>query len=57
VKQEELQQYYNAKQIVIHGRGCPKPVFSFEEANFPGQFFFVIFVSISVVILLMQFST
>jgi len=39
VKQEELQQYYNAKQIAIHGHGCPKPVFSFEEANFPGEFF------------------
>ena len=36
VKQEELQQYFNAKQIVINGRGCPKPVFSFEDANFPG---------------------
>jgi len=35
-KQEEVQQYYNAKQIVIHGHGCPKPVFSFEEASFPG---------------------
>jgi len=36
VKQEEMQQYFNEKQIVINGRGCPKPVFSFEEANFPG---------------------
>jgi len=39
MKQEEMQQYYNTKQIVIHGRGCPKPVFTFEEANFPGWFF------------------
>jgi len=31
-----MQQYYSANQIVIHGRGCPKPVFSFEEGNFPG---------------------
>jgi len=37
LKQEEVQQYFNAKQIVIHGTGCPKPVFSFEEANFPGS--------------------
>jgi len=36
VKQEEMQQYFNEKQIVINGRGCPKPVFSSEEANFPG---------------------
>jgi len=39
VKQEEIQQYYVAKQIVIYGHGCPKPVFSFEEANFPGWYF------------------
>jgi len=41
-----VQEYYNAKQITIHGRGCPKPVFSFEEANFPGLLFTLCFVII-----------
>lgn len=32
---EEVMAFYNDKQITVRGRNCPKPILTFDEANFP----------------------
>lgn len=36
--QEEINAYMRENAITSRGRNCPKPVFSFEEACFPGGY-------------------
>ena len=33
---QEVNAYYQAKQITIRGRNIPKPIKTFDEAGFPG---------------------
>ncbi|XP_013095513.1 uncharacterized protein LOC106078932 isoform X3 [Biomphalaria glabrata] len=33
--QQEILQFYEANQITVHGKSIPKPIFTFEEGNFP----------------------
>jgi hypothetical protein len=37
---EEVDRFRRDHQIAIQGSNVPKPIFSFEEANFPGLIFF-----------------
>lgn len=34
---EEIADYRNKREITLIGRNVPKPVFTFEEAGFPGK--------------------
>ena len=34
---QEIEEYRQRKEITIFGRNVPKPVFTFEEAGFPGS--------------------
>lgn len=36
--QDEIERFYAEKEITVHGRDVPNPVFAFEEACFPGEF-------------------
>lgn len=36
--QEEIERFYAEKEITVHGRDVPNPVFAFDEACFPGEF-------------------
>lgn len=36
----DIETYLSAKQITVVGKHCPKAVFTFEEAGFPGKLFF-----------------
>ena len=36
---EEIASYRNKREITLVGRNVPKPVFTFEEAGFPGKIY------------------
>lgn len=35
--QDEIERFYAEKEISVYGKNVPNPIFSFEEAGFPGE--------------------
>ena len=39
--QMEIKRFHAEKQITMHGKDIPNPIFSFDEGNFPGKLILV----------------
>ena len=37
-----VQQFYAVNRITVRAANCPKPILTFKEACFPGEFAFVV---------------
>jgi len=37
-----VQQFYAVNRITVRAANCPKPILTFQEACFPGEFAFVV---------------
>lgn len=42
-KLDEVQKWIADNKVTLNGQNLPRPVFEFDEANFPGNFFFKFF--------------